>query len=44
MKGQVSAGGRLCAEAEGIFISVARERFQALEAQRAERKRAGEGG
>jgi acyl-coenzyme A thioesterase PaaI-like protein len=38
-KGQVLGGGRVCAEAEGIFISVPPERFAALEALRAERER-----
>jgi acyl-coenzyme A thioesterase PaaI-like protein len=43
-RGSVIAGGRVCAEAEGIFISVARERFQELQALRAEREREREGG
>jgi acyl-coenzyme A thioesterase PaaI-like protein len=38
-KAHVQGDGRLCAEAEGIFISVPRERFAALEAQRAEREK-----
>jgi acyl-coenzyme A thioesterase PaaI-like protein len=37
-KAQVLAEGRVCAESEGIFISVPRERFEALEAKRAERE------
>jgi acyl-coenzyme A thioesterase PaaI-like protein len=43
-RGRVLAAGRLCAEAEGIFVSVARERFAELEAQRAEREREREDG
>ena len=35
---RVHAGDVLCAEAEGIFISIARERFEELEAQRAARE------
>jgi len=35
--------GRVCAEAEGIFISVERERFQELEKLRAEREKEREG-
>jgi acyl-coenzyme A thioesterase PaaI-like protein len=35
---QVHANGVLCAEAEGIFVSIERARFEALEAQRAERE------
>jgi acyl-coenzyme A thioesterase PaaI-like protein len=38
-KAHVVGEGRVCAEAEGIFISVARERFAELEAKRAERER-----
>jgi acyl-coenzyme A thioesterase PaaI-like protein len=38
-RAQVLGGGRLCAEAEGIFISVARERFAELEQARAEREK-----
>ena len=37
-KAQVVGESRVCAEAEGIFISVAKERFQELEALRAERE------
>jgi len=37
-KAQVVGESRVCAEAEGIFISVAKERFQELEARRAERE------
>jgi acyl-coenzyme A thioesterase PaaI-like protein len=36
--------GRVCAEAEGIFVSVERERFQELEKLRAEREREREDG
>lgn len=36
---RVTGHGRLCAEAEGIFISVERPRFQELERLRAERER-----
>ncbi len=32
------AGDALCAESEGIFVSIARERFEELEARRAERE------
>jgi hypothetical protein len=32
------AGDVLCAEAEGIFVSIARERFEALEVERAARE------
>jgi acyl-coenzyme A thioesterase PaaI-like protein len=39
-RGEVLANGRVCAEAEGIFISVSRERFEVLQAERAERERA----
>ena len=39
-EGRVLAGERLCAEAEGIFISVARERYTELMALRAEREQA----
>jgi acyl-CoA thioesterase FadM len=35
---RVYAGDVLCAEAEGIFISTARERFEELEEQRAARE------
>ncbi len=35
---RVHAGEALCAEAEGIFVSIARERFQELEIQRAARE------
>ena len=35
---RVYANGVLCAEAEGIFVSIARERFEQLEAQRAARE------
>ena len=35
---RVHAGGVLCAEAEGIFVSIARERFEELERQRAARE------
>ena len=35
---RVHAGDVLCAEAEGIFVSIGRDRFEALEAQRAERE------
>ena len=38
-KAHVVGEGRVCAEAEGIFISVARERFAELEAKRAEREK-----
>ncbi|HVN36806.1 MAG TPA: PaaI family thioesterase [Myxococcota bacterium] len=38
-KAHVVGDGRVCAEAEGIFISVARERFAELEAKRAEREK-----
>ena len=38
-KAHVAGEGRVCAEAEGIFISVARERFAELEAKRAEREK-----
>ena len=38
-KAHVVGEGRVCAEAEGIFISVARERFAELEAMRAEREK-----
>jgi acyl-CoA thioesterase FadM len=37
-RAQVLGGDRVCAEAEGIFVSVARERFQELETLRAERE------
>ena len=38
-KGQLFAGDLLTAEAEGIFVSVGPERFQALVAERARRLR-----
>jgi acyl-coenzyme A thioesterase PaaI-like protein len=38
-KAHVIGEGRVCAEAEGIFISVARERFAELEKLRAEREK-----
>ena len=37
-EGRLHAGDVLCAEAEGIFVSIGRERFEALEVQRAERE------
>jgi acyl-coenzyme A thioesterase PaaI-like protein len=43
-KAHVIGHGRVCAEAEGIFISVERERFQELEKLRAEREKEREGG
>ena len=36
--GEVYAGDVLCAEAEGIFVSIARDRFEELESQRAARE------
>jgi acyl-coenzyme A thioesterase PaaI-like protein len=38
--GEIHAGERLCAEAEGVFVSVGRERFERLALER-ERRRAG---
>jgi acyl-CoA thioesterase FadM len=38
-KAHVVGEGRVCADAEGIFISVARERFAELEVKRAEREK-----
>jgi acyl-CoA thioesterase FadM len=35
---RVHAGNVLCAEAEGIFVSIARERFAELESERAARE------
>ena len=37
-EGHVTVDGRLCAEAEGIFVSLPVERFQALAAERARRE------
>ena len=37
-EGRVHAGDVLCAEAEGIFVSIARERFAELESERAARE------
>ncbi len=37
-EGRLHAGDMLCAEAEGIFVSLERERFEALEVARAERE------
>ncbi len=42
-KAHVIGHDHVCAEAEGIFISVERERFQELEKLRADREREREG-
>jgi len=42
-EGRVFAGETLCAEAEGVFVSYGRERFEHLEARRAEREAQREG-
>jgi acyl-CoA thioesterase FadM len=36
--GEIYAGETLCAEAEGIFVSVGRERFERLVVEREERR------
>jgi acyl-coenzyme A thioesterase PaaI-like protein len=38
-EGRLTAGDLLCAEATGIFVSIARERFEDLEVRRAELER-----
>jgi acyl-coenzyme A thioesterase PaaI-like protein len=40
---RVTGEGRVCAEAEGIFVSVARERFAELEQLRAHKERERDG-
>jgi acyl-CoA thioesterase FadM len=40
--GQLFAGESLCAEAEGLFIAVASDRFRALFEERQKRERGGE--